>query len=60
MDTMKLFCLTDLLVMKEAEKPFPGVPVPWNLLVMVLYGAMMGGGATEPQPVDSRASEFWV
>jgi len=49
-----------LLVLKKAEKPLPGAPVLWNLLVMMLFGAMTRLGATEPQPVDSRASVFWV
>lgn len=49
-----------LRVLKEAEKPLPVPSVAWNRLVMMLYGAMTGFGATDPQPVDSKASVFWV
>ena len=49
-----------LLVLKEAENPLPVASVAWNRLVMMLRGAMMGSGATEPQPIDSRSSVFWV
>lgn len=50
--------LAALLVLKEAENPLPVASVLWNRLVMMLYGAMKGLGATEPQPVDSKASGF--
>lgn len=50
--------LAALLVMKEAENPLPVASVLWNRLVMMLYGAIKGLGATEPQPVDSKASGF--
>lgn len=44
------------LELKYAMNPAPGVPLLWNLLLMMLKGATTGLGAAEPQPVDSRSS----